>query len=84
MPLPLSQFDRIAALVADRKAALERVERYSRASAFSVFFADDGTSSEPVPEGLVAAFRATLTDYASRELFAVDAALVAAGVDPEA
>jgi hypothetical protein len=84
MSIPLSQFETIARLVVDRTEAQTRLERYARASAFSVFIADDGTASEPVPDALLERFRNALVAHATAELAAVDAALRALDVDPQA
>jgi hypothetical protein len=84
MAIPLSKFEEIAKLVVDRLAAQERLARYARANAFSVFIAEDGTASEPVPDALLERFRNELVAHATAELAAVDDALRAVGIEPGA
>lgn len=85
MTIPLSRIDGINALLERRKAAVGRVERYAKLAGIAVFFSDNGTTeSEPVPDGWVEDLRNTLIDHCEREIRAIDADLVALGVDPGA
>lgn len=83
-PLPLSQFETLAKLVLERHQALECLERYRRATAFSAFYPSDGTTaSDAIPDALITPFRDLLVQHGQAELAAVDASLLALGVDVE-
>lgn len=82
--VPLSKFSEIAALVEKRTEAVTRARRYESLVSVQGYFEQNGTSSEVLPEALLATIRTLLVDHVNQEVAALDEQLRAAGVDPAA